>query len=78
MEYFLPMALFNFVADVFTKMLMRASVNNQITGLMHGMVSTGVISMQYVDDTLLFLRKNLTSAINLKWIISSFEKMSGM
>jgi hypothetical protein len=56
---------------------MRASVN-KITGLMHGMVSTGVISMQYVDDTLLFLRKNLTSAINLKWIISSFEKMSGM
>jgi hypothetical protein len=77
MEYFLHMALFNFVADVFTKMLMRASVN-KITGLMHGMVSTGVISMQYVDDTLLFLRKNLTSAINLKWIISSFEKMSGM
>jgi hypothetical protein len=34
--------------------------------------------MQYADDTLLFLENNLSSAINLKWILACFEQMSGM
>jgi hypothetical protein len=34
--------------------------------------------MQYADDTLLFLENNLSSAINLKWILACFEHMSGM
>jgi hypothetical protein len=46
--------LFNLVADVFTKMLIKAALHNQITGLMHSMIPTGIVSMQYVDDTLLF------------------------
>jgi hypothetical protein len=47
----------------------------QITSLMHGMVSTGIISMQSADETLLFLRKDLTSSINMMWIMSCFEHM---
>jgi hypothetical protein len=34
--------------------------------------------MQYVDDTLLFLKNNLENVVNLKWILSCFEQMSGM
>jgi uncharacterized membrane protein YciS (DUF1049 family) len=30
------------------------------------------------DDTLLFLKKDLGNVINLKWILSCFEQMSGM
>jgi hypothetical protein len=37
-----------------------------------------VIPMQYADDTLLFLENNICSAINLKWVLSYFEQMSGM
>jgi predicted ThiF/HesA family dinucleotide-utilizing enzyme len=37
--------LFNLVADVFTKMLIKTALNNQITGLMHGMIPTGVVSI---------------------------------
>jgi hypothetical protein len=70
--------LFNLVADVFTKMLIKAALHNQITGLMHSMIPTGIVSMQYADDTLLFLRNNLNNVINLKWILSCFEQMSGM
>jgi hypothetical protein len=36
--------LFNLVADVFTKILMKL-LQYQITSLMHGMVSTGVINI---------------------------------
>jgi hypothetical protein len=53
-------------------------MHNQITGLMHQMISTGIVSMQYADDTLLFLKNNLDNVINLKWILSCFEQMSGM
>jgi hypothetical protein len=34
---------FNYVADVFTKMLIKAADKFHITGLMHDMVSTGII-----------------------------------
>jgi hypothetical protein len=59
--------LFNYVPDVFTKMLIKAVAKNHITGLMHNMISTGIISMKYADDTLLFLKNDVSSAINLKW-----------
>jgi hypothetical protein len=70
--------LFNFMADVFTRTLMRAAKNNHINGLMLGLNNTGVVSMKYADDTLLFLKNDLSSTTNLKWILSCFEKICGM
>jgi hypothetical protein len=66
------------MADVFTTMLLKAANHGHISGLMQSMTHTGVISLQYADDTLLFLKNDLTSAINLKWLLSCFEQMSGM
>ena len=34
--------------------------------------------MQYADDTLLFLEKDSRVALNLKWILTCFEQVSGM
>jgi hypothetical protein len=51
--------LFNFMAGVFKRMLTKSFANNQITGLMQGLNNTWVVSMQYADDTLLFLKKGL-------------------
>jgi hypothetical protein len=70
--------LFNFMADVFTRMLIKAANHGHISGLMQSMTNTGVISLQYADDTLLFLKNDLSSATNLKWLLSCFEQMSGM
>lgn len=47
--------LFNLVADVFSKMLIKASHHGLISGLLTNIVPEGVISLQYADDTLLFL-----------------------
>jgi hypothetical protein len=41
---------------------------------MQSMTHTGAISMQYADDTLLFLKNDLTSAINLKWLLPVLSK----
>jgi hypothetical protein len=70
--------LFNFVADVFTRILMRAAGHGQIRGLLQSLNGTGVISLQYADDTLLLLENNLAVTRNLKWMLSCFEQLSGM
>ena len=38
----------------------------------------GVISLQYADDTILFVDKDITYVENLKRILTCFELMSGM
>jgi hypothetical protein len=70
--------LFNLVADVFTKMLMNAAKHGLISGLLPQVVDGGIISLQYADDTLLFLENNLEKASAMKWLLVCFEQMSGM
>jgi hypothetical protein len=70
--------LFNLVDDVFTRMLMKASRKKYISGFMSSICPEGVLSLQYADDTLLFLKNNYVDAIHLKWIMVCFEKISGM
>ena len=38
----------------------------------------GIISLQYADDTLLFLEHNLDKARALKWMLTCFEQLSGL
>ena len=57
---------------------MKAAKQNLISGLMPQVVDGGIISLQYADDTLLFLENNLEKANNLKWLLICFEQMSGM
>ena len=66
------------MADVFTKILVKASDRGFIRGLLPQVVPGGVISLQYADDTILFLENNIQYARNLKWFLSCFEGMSGM
>ena len=35
-------------------------------------------SLQYADDTILFLQNDLLQAAHFKWILACFEKLSGM
>jgi hypothetical protein len=49
-----------------------------IKGLGSELVNNGVISLQYADDTILFVEKNADYAKNLKWILTCFELMFGM
>jgi hypothetical protein len=47
--------LFNLVADVFTRILIRAARRGHITDLLNSLHPEGIINLQYADDTLLFL-----------------------
>ena len=70
--------LFNLVANVFTRMLMKAAGERLITGLLPEVRDGGIIILQYADDTLLFLDNNLDKARALKWMLSCFEQLSGL
>ena len=61
--------LFNLVADVFSKMLHKATNSGLIYGLLPQAFPGGMISLQYADDTILFLDNSLDYARNLKWIL---------
>jgi hypothetical protein len=67
---------FNFVVDVFFRMLIKSSSNGLIKGLCPKLFPRGVFSLENVDDTLLFLDNSNTIAINLKWILTCFEQIS--
>jgi hypothetical protein len=70
--------LFNFVVDVFTRMLIRATQGGYITCLITSLYPEGVISLQYADDTLLFLEHNDIVACHLKWLMVFYENLSRM
>jgi len=58
--------LFNLVIDVFTKILIKAARANMIQGLLLTVEEGGVISLQYAEDTLLFLKNDLQQAKKFK------------
>jgi hypothetical protein len=70
--------LFNLVADVFTRILIRAAKRGHITGLLNSLYPEGIISMQYADDTLLFLDHDFQATCHLKWLMVCFEHLFGM
>jgi hypothetical protein len=57
---------------------MKAARQNLISGLLPQVIDGGVVSLQYADDTLLFLEANIEKAQTLKWLLVCFERMSGM
>lgn len=65
------------MADVFTRMLIKAVEHNLIAGLMNDSINGGVISLQYADDTILFLENNVDKARHFKWILACYENLSG-
>ena len=70
--------LFNLVVDVFTKMVIRAARHGIISGLLPNVCEGGIVSLQYADDTLLFLRHDQIQACHFKWLLACFENLSSM
>jgi hypothetical protein len=63
---------------VFTRLLIKAARKGYVRGLINSLYSEGVISLQYSDDTLLFLDHDKQGACHLKWVMVCFEQLSSM
>jgi hypothetical protein len=74
----LSLLLFNLVVDILSRMLQKVVGEGLIRGLWEELVEGGVIILQYADDTILFMDKDMGKAENLKWILTCFKIMSGM
>jgi hypothetical protein len=59
-------------------MLIKAAQKGYISGFMDDIYLEGVISLQYADNTLLFLAHDNNSAVHLKWLMIYFEMLSRM
>jgi hypothetical protein len=69
---------FNLVADIFTKMMGKAANKGYLKRLMSRLYLEGVISLQYADNTLLFLENDIQGASHLKWLMTFFEHISSL
>jgi hypothetical protein len=74
----LSLFLFNLVGDVFSRMLDKSVQGGLIQGVLQDFRVGGIVSLQYVDDTILFSSADLTYLTNLKHVIMWFEQISGM
>jgi hypothetical protein len=70
--------LFNLIFDVFTPMLVKAAGHGMIRGMCPQLYPRGIISLQYADDTILFVENNKKIARNLNWVMSCFDQVFGM
>lgn len=69
--------LFNLVVDALTRMLIKAADHHLIEGLCPEVCPSGIICLQYADDTILFLDNNIEHARNLKMVLNCFDQVSG-
>jgi hypothetical protein len=70
--------LFNFVAACLTRMVLKAQINDRITGLIDNLIPKGVAILQYANDTIMCLENNVENARNVKIILYIYEQMSGL
>ena len=59
-------------------MLIRAGRHGIISVLLPNVCEGGIVSLQYADDALLFLRHDQIQACHFKWLLACFENLSGM
>jgi hypothetical protein len=67
--------LFNCIVGVFSRMLVKGTEGGLISDLCPNFLLGGVVSLQYADDTLLFLKNDVRVTLNLRWILISKKKM---
>jgi hypothetical protein len=68
--------LFNLVADCLTRMVSKAQQNGLVTGLVDHIIPHRVAILQYVDDTIIFLKNDMEGAINMKFLMYMYEMMA--
>ena len=59
-------------------MVRKALRNDLICGLADNLVDKGVAILQYADDTIVYLKDDLSVARNMKLLLYLYELMSGV
>jgi hypothetical protein len=70
--------LFNIVANMLAIIIQRAKEEGQVEGHIPHLVDGGVSTLQYADDTIIFMENNMDKALNMKLILYLSEQLSGL
>lgn len=70
--------LLNVVANALVAMFDKAKAAGHFSRVAASVAPNGLTHLQYVNDTLVFIRNNEEEIINLKFILMCFEAMSGL
>jgi hypothetical protein len=66
------------MAAMLTIILEHAKLDGQIEGVIPHLVDGGLSILQYVDDTICFMKHDFEKAQNLKLILAAFAQLSGL
>jgi hypothetical protein len=58
--------------------IQRAKEEGQVEGRIPHLVDGGVSTLQYADDTIIFMENNMDKALNMKLILYLSEQLSGL
>ena len=64
--------LFNIIADMLAILIKRAKDDGQIRGVIPHLVEDGLSTLQYADDTTIFMDHDLDQAKNMKLLLIVF------
>jgi hypothetical protein len=70
--------LFNLIADMLSLLISRAKDNGLINGLVPHLIEGEISILQYADDTIPFMENDLEQAKNMKLLLCTFERLSGL
>jgi hypothetical protein len=70
--------LFDLIVDALALIMDKAKQAGHIQGAIPHLLPGGVTHLQYVDDTMILIQKDDLSIANLKFLLASFELLSGL
>jgi hypothetical protein len=70
--------LFNIVVDMLVILIKRAKEYGQINGIIPHLVDDELSILQYADDIIIFLDRDLEQAKNMKLLLTIFEQLSDL
>jgi ABC-type nitrate/sulfonate/bicarbonate transport system ATPase subunit len=59
-------------------LIARAKEAGHVEGIIPHLIQDGLSIVQYADDTVIFMSHDVQKAVNMKLILTTFEKLSGL
>ena len=72
----MSLVLFNIVPDMLAIAIECAKQDDQIAGVVPHLSDGGLSTLQYDDDTIIFMEHDLNMSRNLKLVLSAFEQIT--
>jgi hypothetical protein len=70
--------LFNIMVEMLAILIKRAKAEGHFEGVIPHLVDEGLLILQYVDDTIIFMEHDLEKARDMKLLLSAFEELSSL